>query len=286
MRFSLHTGVWSGSISLILGGVFAVLSAATGQEALALAGWISIVAGVILAAWGVKVDGEHWWARGRARMIMSYGLIAVSLVGLVFGVALAMRGGPSVPPEAVTPQSEPVSPVQITRIVVECSHIGDFENISGPYSALLVFPNPPEHGGATGMATVGAGGSAKAGELGISHKCKLTNFGSAALINVRIPLRLSFHNAKITHQKGGGATMETGDLTLERDGLLVVPTLGVGPLESFTFYLENNSTQIAGVDFPDKAEAQRADRMNREVVAVSTTMNYPVVAFPKVEKIS
>lgn len=60
-RFSLHPGVWVGSLGFIFGGVFAVLSASISQHALWNAGWISIGVGICVFIWGIKWDGEHWW---------------------------------------------------------------------------------------------------------------------------------------------------------------------------------------------------------------------------------
>ena len=61
-RISFHPGVWVGSLGLIFGGVFAVLSATLTNHSLINAGWLSIALGVALAMWGIKFDGEHWWA--------------------------------------------------------------------------------------------------------------------------------------------------------------------------------------------------------------------------------
>ena len=62
-RIRFHTGVWVGTLGLIFGGTFAVLSASRAQVALTTAGWLSIAAGVALAVWGVTFDGEHWWKK-------------------------------------------------------------------------------------------------------------------------------------------------------------------------------------------------------------------------------
>lgn len=272
MRYTLQNGVFTIVLGLLGAGAVIVWPNQV------WIGWSLMLAAVAVLLWGVKVDGEHWWARGRSRMILAYGLIVVSLGGLATGITLLRRGEPT--PQLASPPSEP--PPDITRLVLECQNVGDFTVISGSYSSLLVFPNPPENGGATSLSTVSGSGPAKAGELGITHACKLTNYGPASLINVRIPLRLTFYEHKVTQQKGGGHTSETGALKLDREALMVVPRIEMGPLESFSFYIGNNSQLVAGVDFLDKAEAQRVDRMNREIIAVSTTMHYPVVSFPKV----
>lgn len=278
MRFRLHGGVFTVGLGLLGAGAVIVWPDQV------LIGWSLMLAALAVFLWGVKFDGEHWWARSQIRMTWPFILIVVSLVGLIVGGTMAYRSG--LPPTKVAESEAPgVLAPAVPRIVVECSQIGDFVDINGPHSALLLFPNPEKNGGATAMSST-SGGGAKAGELGISYKCKITNFGPAALINLRIPLRLSFRKVKIEHQEGGGTTMQTGELTLARDGLLPVPILGVGPLESFEFYIQNNSPLSVGIEFPDKAEAQRADRLNRESVAISTTMNYPMTAFPTVEKAS
>lgn len=62
-RISFHPGVWVGSLGLIFGGVFAVLSATLTNQRLIEAGWLSIALGLALAIWGIKFDGEHWWAQ-------------------------------------------------------------------------------------------------------------------------------------------------------------------------------------------------------------------------------
>jgi hypothetical protein len=62
-NLSLHPGAWTGSISLVFGGVFAVLSAPPQAEALYAAGWLSIASGILLAVWALKFQKEHWWRK-------------------------------------------------------------------------------------------------------------------------------------------------------------------------------------------------------------------------------
>jgi hypothetical protein len=63
MRIRLQTGAWVGSLGLIFGGTFAVLSATLEQHELANSGWLSIIFGIALAVWAVTIDGKHWWER-------------------------------------------------------------------------------------------------------------------------------------------------------------------------------------------------------------------------------
>jgi hypothetical protein len=67
-EFSLHPGVWTASLGLCFGGVFAVRSAPTGDVVFIGAGWLSIFLGVAVAIWGVKFDGSHWWRKPRTSL--------------------------------------------------------------------------------------------------------------------------------------------------------------------------------------------------------------------------
>jgi len=62
MRISLHPGVWTTG--------FGLASTGTGGVTMTSAwsipwmfGWASIIVGIGVFVWGIKLDGQHWWRR-------------------------------------------------------------------------------------------------------------------------------------------------------------------------------------------------------------------------------
>lgn len=66
MRLGLHTGVWTSAVGLGTAGAGGV-AVAPAWSAAWIIGWISIVAGVALFLWGVKINDRHWWASRKPR---------------------------------------------------------------------------------------------------------------------------------------------------------------------------------------------------------------------------
>ena len=62
-RIGLHPGVYGTSIGLLITGGLAVLSATPTQLGIFWVGIGAITLGILLLIWGLKIDGEHWWAR-------------------------------------------------------------------------------------------------------------------------------------------------------------------------------------------------------------------------------
>jgi hypothetical protein len=62
-RIGLHPGVYGTSIGLLITGGLAVLSATPVQPGIFWLGVGAIALAILLLIWGLKIDGEHWWAR-------------------------------------------------------------------------------------------------------------------------------------------------------------------------------------------------------------------------------
>ena len=91
-KIRLTSGVWPNAISIVLGGGGAVTGAASTQAALQVVGFAGMTLGIGHLMWGITVNDEHWWSRGRIQMTWPYALMTVSLAGFLVGGFFAARG--------------------------------------------------------------------------------------------------------------------------------------------------------------------------------------------------
>lgn len=66
-KVRLAPGVWTNAGATVLAGAGAVTGATSDQQWLQYVGWAGMLFGLGILAWGVTVDGEHWWLRALRR---------------------------------------------------------------------------------------------------------------------------------------------------------------------------------------------------------------------------
>lgn len=114
----------------------------------------------------------------------------------------------------------------------------------GRVHVLTAMELPPETGG--GLADFfGRPGSewkwTNDGEPSWSYRCELTNYSSDVLINVSVPVRLTFRTPMPV--PGQQNARRQGDVTLDRNWVFVVPKLDPAPAAPYVFYVWNSSVK-------------------------------------------
>lgn len=90
MRLGLEKGVWFNGASALLAGAGAL----TGGTTFGLpqyVGFVGMVLGLSLLAWGITFDGVQWWKREQIGVTWPFALMAVSIVGLSISLWGAYR---------------------------------------------------------------------------------------------------------------------------------------------------------------------------------------------------
>lgn len=143
-------------------------------------------------------------------------------------------------------------------------------------------PSPARPSGGTGFALItwpewlgSEGGglaefSGPGSEIGwpsavtLIDECRLTNYSTETLFNVRIMLHVSFY--KVVEDADHPGATRSGDVSLSRDWPISLRKLDIGPDHSFTFYIVNPSDKFVSVSFPESATAQLASDKGSRVI--------------------
>ncbi len=129
---------------------------------------------------------------------------------------------------------------------------------SGRTRVLYLWGLPPGKGtaGALGELTGTPGTDLGLPPRNISYETMCSNYYGTVLLNVRIPLHLTFREA-VRDDKQPNA-FRSGNVTIARDLEISFPKLDPGELVSF--FVANSSNNFVDVSFPDAAFAQVGDR--------------------------
>jgi len=173
---------------------------------------VAVFSGGIAIAelWGeakVWITEQVLWAWSEA----SDPWITTLLVGVVAAYIVAIlwtgqeRSTASTAPEDVTP-------VSISQIVIDCDNMPR-DVISGEHHVLDILS--PDDGNATVQVLMSSGTFNAMDRF--TYVCKVTNYGPAALINLRIPLQVIQHEVWVqqSHSTATTITLANPDPTIE-----------------------------------------------------------------------
>jgi hypothetical protein len=170
------------------------------------------------------------------------------------------------------------------RVFIECD-FGAFPTVAPPSGKIYfmeINAASAEWGGAGLAYFFGSAGSIMGfGPGQLAYQCKLTNYSAAPVFNVELLLSLTFTKALTV--PGQPNSRQMGALRVNREWLIVIPSLDADKDNPFVFYIRSTSSDFVDVSPPKDVTLQQGADHRRRTVHLIVPLNTSITLLPSVE---